>query len=107
MCIGSARSALRNGRKPVADLHTCDVELPVELSVELLKRRNDMRRLLGDKYKDESDGIRIFLPAIHERFGGKNLLASVIAQAKEMRAAGHRTDMLFCAYVDEVEARNG
>ncbi len=87
----------------MADLRPCDVKL----SVELLKRRDEMRRLLGAKYKEESDGIRIFLPAIHERFGGKNLLASVIAQAKEMIRAGQDPNMLFCAFLDELEARNG
>ncbi len=87
----------------MADMRPCDIEL----SVELLKRRNVMRRLLGGKYKDESHGIRLFLPAIHERFQGKNLLDSVIQQAKELESAGEDTSMLFCAYVDEMEARNG
>lgn len=87
----------------MADLRPCDIEL----MALLVQRRLDMRRILGSKYAERSRDYQAFLPAIHERMKGKNLLDSVIKQADEMDRAGHDPNMLFCAYLDNTEARNG
>lgn len=81
------------------NLRECDIKL----LATFFQRRADMRLILGDKYAERSREYQAYLPAIHEKFRGKNLLHSVMKQVEEFDRLGHDPSMLVCAYLDHLE----
>lgn len=76
----------------------------VTLTVQMIERRDDMRRLLGDRYAREIAGARAVLRGVanSERIG---IAAAALKIAQGMAAAGVDPGLMIAALVDEAQER--
>jgi hypothetical protein len=78
-------------------------ERAVSFSIEVVRFRDGVKDLLGDKYESSVAPYRAVLRGLAEQ--RKQSLADVARSlASEMRNAGHDCSLVFAAFVNEVEA---
>lgn len=76
------------------------------LTRNLVQRRADMKRLLGDKYEEQSKEARVVL-VWYAKERNLDLMVAALAICKAMSKAGHDPSIIMAALVDELEVRNG
>ncbi len=74
------------------------------ITLDLIQRRDDMRQLLGDHYKEAVLPFRHVVRGIASK-EGISLTDAGLSLAKTMDATGHNASLVFAAIVDECEAR--
>jgi len=75
----------------------------LSLTLDMIQRRDDLMRLLGDDYKWRAMEARRVLRGMATN-AGKPLADVALTVAKGMSAAGHDPSIVIAAFVDECEA---
>ena len=77
-----------------------------QLGVDLIRRRDEVKQLLGQRYADELLVARAVLCGVaNERKLG--IAAAALAVGKQMAAAGVDPSIMVAALVEEAQARGG
>lgn len=83
-----------------------DTKRALGITLDLMQRRDDMRRLLGDRYDKTVLPYRQVVRGLAAK-EGISLTDAGLKIAKNMDAAGHDPSCVFAALVDECEALHG
>jgi hypothetical protein len=78
----------------------------IQLTVDLIRRRDNMRRIMGDAYQSESEQIQVIISGVHAAKGG-TLARTVLELTNLVASAGHDPSMLLAAFVDMAEKKGG
>lgn len=76
----------------------------VALTIKMIERRDEIRRLLGAGYQDQVAMARRVLVGVSTE-KRVDLAAAALAIARDMVKAGAPPDLMICALVEEAEAR--
>lgn len=76
----------------------------VALTMKMIERRDEMRRLLGVGYQDQVAMARRVLVGVSAE-KRVDIAAAALAIGRDMVNAGAPPDLMICALVDEAEAR--
>lgn len=74
---------------------------PLQLSVKLIQRRDDLKLILGNKYDTDMPRAIILGVAKEDNI---RLGDAALKVARHMSKAGHDPSLVFAAFVDECES---
>jgi hypothetical protein len=90
----------------VSETRTSGSPTAPELTADLIRRRDDMRLVLGLLYEEQVQPARALLVKFERKYPGKNIAQIALEMAQRVSAAGHNPNLIFCALVDECEERS-
>lgn len=74
----------------------------IKLTADLIQRRDDMRQILGDRYRAEVTETMSILRAVSKEWK-LPITETALALAKGISNAGHNPSIVFAALVEELE----
>lgn len=75
---------------------------PLQLTVDMVRRRDDMRTLLGDDYRPSSRIARAVLKGVAKDHG-VSLIDAALMLCIQMRDASEDSSIIIAALVDELQ----